>query len=147
GYSYAECTPYGDGGERFLNALHCTDQLLARWLEQLEKAGHLRDSVVVITGDHNIFPNPEMRELFGDAAAQDRRIPLIALGNLGDAAGMKLERGAGYDLAPTLLDLLGVEHNARFALGRSLLRPGTSRNYFPTRYSDVYEDKAAVSPQ
>lgn len=147
GYSYEECAPYGDGSERFLNALHCTDQLLARWLEQLEKAGHLRDSVVVITGDHNIFPNPEMRELFGDAAAQDRRIPLIALGNLGDAAGMKLERGAGYDLAPTLLDLLGVEHNARFALGRSLLRPGTPRNYFPTRYSDVYEDRAAASPQ
>lgn len=147
GYSYAECTPYGDGGERFLNALHCTDQLVARWLERLESAGHLRDSVVVVTGDHNIFPNPEMRELFGDAAALDRRIPFIALGNLGDAAGMEIERGAGYDLAPTLLDLLGIEHNARFALGRSLLRPGTSRSYFPTRYSDVYEDKATTPPK
>ncbi len=146
GYSYAECAPYGDGRERFLNALHCTDQLIARWLERLESAGYLRDSVVIVTGDHNIFPNPEMKQLFGEAAALDRRVPLIALGNLGDAAGMEIEPGAGYDLAPTLLDLLGVAHNARFALGRSLLRPEAPRNYFPTRYSDVYQDKATAAP-
>src|SRR5690606_36832753 len=104
--------------ERFLNTASCTDQLLGIWLERLQLDGVLDDTVVVITADHHVFPNPEMKRLFGEKAVLDRRLPLVVLGT--DVHALT-EVGSSYDLAPTLLDLLDIEHNARFALGRSLL--------------------------
>jgi hypothetical protein len=139
GFAYAECAPYGAGKERFLNALHCTDQLIQRWLDRLEAEGYLKDSLVVITGDHNIFPNPEMQRLFGKDAVADRRLPFIVLG---DGANVSSDLdGAGVDLAPTILDLLQVRHDAQFALGRSLLRPTSQRDYFVSRYIDILDNK------
>lgn len=135
GYSYEECEPYQDGQERFLNALHCTDQLLSRWLRDIEADGHLQDTLVVVTADHHIFPSPDMRRLFGEEATERRRLPLIVLDPRERRA--PVTQGAAYDLAPTLLDLAGVQHNGRFALGRSLLRPENQRDYFFKRYADV----------
>lgn len=134
GYSYAECAPYRGGEERFLDAVHCTDQLLARWLQRLRDDGQLRDTLVAITADHHVFPNPEMKRLFGEQAVLDRRLPLVILGT--DARAV-VAAGATYDLAPTLLDLLGIQHNARFALGRSLLDPTVARTVFFRKYEDI----------
>jgi len=142
GYSYEECTPYGSGEERFLNAASCTDQLLGIWLERLQLDGVLDDTVVVITADHHVFPNPEMKRLFGEKAVLDRRLPLVVLGT--DVHALT-EVGASYDLAPTLLDLLDIEHNARFALGRSLLRPEARRDGFFRKYENLVHGKPAVN--
>ena len=143
GFSYAECAPYGSGDERFLNALHCSDQLIRRWLDRLESEGYMKDSLVVITGDHNVFPNPEMQRLFGKEAIADRRLPFIVLGD-GAKVSSELD-GAGVDLAPTILDLLEIRHDAQFALGRSLLRATSRRDYFVSRYIDIFKN-SPVNP-
>lgn len=135
GFNYAECTPYGSD-EPFIEAVHCTDQLLERFLERIEQAGYLDDSVVVVTGDHHVFPNPLMKKLFGTDAISDRRLPLLVLGK--QTAPATAHAGASYDLAPTVLDLLGVDNDARFALGRSLLHASATRDYFVTRYDDTF---------
>ncbi len=135
GYRYEECKAYAKGKGRFLNALHCTDQLLAQWLEDIEADGHLEDTLVVITADHNIFPNPEMHRLFGEHAIEKRQLPLIILDPFKRRAAVT--HGAAYDLPPTLLELAGVQHNALFALGRSLLDSKYQRDYFFKRYADV----------
>lgn len=141
GFSYEECTPYKDGGERFLDAMHCTDQLIGQWVQRLEEKGWLdAQTVLVITGDHQVFPNAEMKRLFGEDAVMDRRLPFIVMG--GDIPEARASHGAGYDIAPTVLDLLGVQSNARFALGRSLLRGERELDYFPARYTDILEGKA-----
>ena len=135
GFNYQECTTYGSP-ELFIEALHCTDQILESFLERIEQAGYLKDTVVVVTADHHVFPNPLMKELFGEEATRDRRLPLAVFGappSLNTA-----EIGASYDLAPTVLDLLGITHDVRFALGRSLLDPDATRSYFPTRYRDIF---------
>lgn len=139
GFTYSECKPYGKGKEPFLNAIHCTDQLVKRWVQHLSELGYLDDSVLIITGDHHVFPNPDMKRLFGDDAIEDRRLPLIVLGN--DMPAAQVKDGASLDLAPTLLDLLDVQHDAVFALGRSLLRAESRREYFPSRYLDVFRGK------
>ncbi len=136
GFSYEECDSYGSD-EQFIEALHCTDQLLESFLARIEADGHLDDSVVVVTADHHVFPNPQMKRLFGEDAIEDRRLPLVVLDKQMPMA--KAASGAGFDLAPTLLDLLGIDTNARFALGRSLLRPDSGRDYFPTRYRDMFQ--------
>ena len=143
GYLYEECAPYSGGDERFLDALHCTDQLLGRWVAALEKEGILDDTVVVITADHQVFPNSEMRGLFGEGV-YDRRLPMIVLGPSGVSASVN--EGSGYDLAPTLLDLLEIKHNAGFILGRSLAGPVDRPAYFLTRYSDFFQGARVVNP-
>lgn len=142
GYSYIECKPYKDGSERFLNAIHCTDQLLSQWVHRLESEGLLKDTLLVITADHPVFSSPEMRRLFGDEALNDRRLPLIVIDPLDRRS--PLNYGAAYDLAPTLLDLAGVEHNYRFALGRSLANSENERSYFFGRYADALPGVADI---
>jgi hypothetical protein len=137
GFPYEECRPYPLASDRFLDALHCTDQLLGGWVEQLQAEGLLQDSLLVVTSDHHVFASPGMRSLFGDAV-EDRRLPLIVLGDwtLPEPA---VRHGAGYDLAPTVLDLLGIEHNATFVLGRSLIEPSTRPDVQLSRYLDVLD--------
>ncbi len=140
GFAYEECTPYDNGNDSFLNAVHCTDQLIGRWLDELRQRGWLdANTIVAITGDHNFFPNPRMRHLFGDKATDQRRLPFVVIGkNLPQPVQ---QHGSGVDIAPTLLDLLGVTTNARFALGRSLLRDKHRLDYFPSRYIDTWNDQ------
>jgi len=139
GFLYKQCQPYPNADDRFLDALHCTDQLLAQWLETLKELGALDDTTVVITADHHVFPNPKMKDLFGDAV-YDRRVPFVVLQPEGNQH-FSDRVGAGYDLAPTVLDLLNIEHNAKFALGRSLLSPKLRLDYFLNRYTETFDEK------
>ena len=143
GYLYRECDPYPEGEDRFLDALHCADQLLGAWLQRLQDEGLLYDTLLVITADHHVFPNPDMRALFGDDVL-DRRLPLIVIGE--DLPEPQQASGAGYDLPPTVLDLLGIQHNARFILGRSLASESSRPDYFVKRYADIHEGQV-VQPQ
>jgi len=143
GYRYDECVPYVHSDDRFLQALHCTDQLLGRWIGQLRAQNLLEDTLLVITSDHHVFPSPDMRALFDDAV-YDRRLPLIVIGE--DVPPPLSAIGAGYDLAPTVLDLLGIEHNASFLLGRSLLQPSARPDYYVTRYPDVQSGQEIENP-
>jgi len=142
GYRYAECAPYPHGEDRFLDAVHCTDQLLARWVESLRTSGILDDTVVVITADHHLFPSDAMQDLFGDGVF-DRRLPMVVLGAAEADAAQSV--GASYDLAPTVLDLLGVEHDAEFALGRSLTEPAEGSRYFVTRFGDFHAGRSVTN--
>ncbi|MDZ7788880.1 MAG: LTA synthase family protein [Xanthomonadales bacterium] len=134
GYVYDSCSPYGQGDERYLDALHCTDQVIGDWIERLQAEQLLEDTVLVIVGDHPVFANPEMDQLFGPAA-HDTRLPFIVIGD--DLQPPVHERGAGFDLAPTLLDLLGIHHNAKFAMGRSLAQAHDRPDYLVTRRGDI----------
>lgn len=143
GFVYKECKPYGDGSKQYLNAVSCTDQLIGQWVERLQSEGWLdENTILVITGDHQIFPNPLMKQLFGEQAVEDHRLPLIVIGK---HAAPALHDGAGYDIPPTILDLLGVKTNAQFALGRSLMRHDRTLDYYPARYVDMLgEERYAV---
>jgi len=141
GYSYPECNEYDANPERYLNALHCTDQVITKWIQSLQKEGLLDDTLLVVVGDHPVFSNPEMSRLFG-SAIQDPRIPLIMIGD--QIPDSQHQRGAGYDLAPTILDLLRIQHNAGFVMGRSLIRPHDRPDYFINRRFDIHEGKVVV---
>ena len=141
GYSYPECSEYPSAEDRYLDALHCADQVISEWVEDLESEGLLEDTLVVIVGDHPVFSNPDTSRLFG-SAMEDPRIPFIVLGE--ELPEALHERGAGYDLAPTILDLLNIEHNASFAMGRSLLEDHDRPDYFINRRFDVHQGEVVV---
>jgi hypothetical protein len=135
GFYYQECEHYSGSDDPFLDGLHCTDQLLHAFLEQLKALKAFTDTTVVITADHNVFNSPNMQNLFGSATT-DNRVPLVVLGAEQQRSA---QVGAGYDLAPTVLDLLGIKHNATFPLGRSLLKPNTKPEYHLTRYTEIFD--------
>lgn len=143
GFHYEECERYAGARNRFLDAVHCTDQLLAAFVAELERSDQLHDTLVAITADHHVFPNRDMIRAFGEDVVRDRRLPLVLIGD--GARELRGVTGAGYDLAPTLIDLLEIQSNVRFALGRSLLDPLPGRDYFLTRYHDIHQDNVVAN--
>jgi phosphoglycerol transferase len=98
-------------------ALDCTNRLTGRFIDRLEKAGLLENTIVVLQSDHLMMLNP----LDAKLDAHSRRNLFIAFGP--GVPQAESDRPASMvDVYPTLLELLGYslpEHRA--ALGVSLL--------------------------
>ncbi|WP_162846741.1 sulfatase-like hydrolase/transferase [Marinicella litoralis] len=131
GYSYPGCESYAYSDEPFIDAIHCTDQLLGKFIDALKAEKLLDEAILMVLADHGIFQTDKMEALFGDMA-KDRR--LIALTNYQDF--IPKWPLATYDIAPTLLDMLGIQHNAVFLYGQSLLRKLDDSQRYVTRYFD-----------
>lgn len=134
GFTYDGCKPYLHSDELFIDAIHCTDQLVGNFVAELEENLLLDDTVLMIVGDHGVFPNKQMRTLFSDVV-DDRR--LIGITNY--PMKNKDTTLSSYDLAPTLLDMLGVKHNADFIFGQSHVRPSLQNQQHITRFGNWYE--------
>ncbi len=141
GYTYQGCNPYVGSDEPFINAIHCTDQLVGQFVDELERAQLLDDTVLMIVADHGIFPSTKMRELFG-GKVEERR--LVGLTNYPQVTDEKL---SSYDLAPTLLDMLKINHNASFLFGQSLFQKLPNQQQYVTRYEDWLGDTMKFNPK
>lgn len=136
GYPYAECLPYKESTDDFINAIHCTDQLLGQFIEKLQDRDLLNNTLVVVVADHGVFPTPEMKSLFG-SMVEERA--LIGITNY--AKPLPDVAVSSYDLAPTIIDMLAIKHNASFLYGQSLFSTVKSNQKYATRYSDWDIDK------
>ena len=111
---------------RYLSSLHYSDFVLGRTVEEMEKAGFADDTLFIVLADH------------GEAFGQHRRnynhpfyvyqenvhVPFIIYNRKLFKKTRDLERITRHiDLAPTVLDLLGIKGDSRFQ-GRSVLRAG-----------------------
>lgn len=114
GFSSPSCESYTDRSHRYIDAIHCTDQLVGQFIKRLDEAGILEDTVVYITGDHGVFKSDLSQELFGKEVA-DRNLYGVII-NKNPISTVHIE--SLYDLAPAVLKSAGVEHNVQFVLGR-----------------------------
>ena len=95
----ASCDHYPHSDNSILQAVHCTDQLIGRFIENLHHHPVYEDTVIVLTSDHlgmrnnafPLFPQDYDRKLYFNVLSSMHR-----------------------DLAPTILGLLDVEHSASF---------------------------------
>jgi lipoteichoic acid synthase len=118
---------------RYLNAVADVDRALGRLFAGLRARGLDDETLVVVTGDHG--------EAFGEPHAtwghgfrlydEGVRVPLVLWSPVLFPQGRRADTVAGHvDLAPTVLDLLGVEAPAGWE-GRSLFaEPRPPRAYF-----------------
>jgi arylsulfatase A-like enzyme len=116
------------GRERYANSLYLADRFLATFFTELERRPHLRDSVVVVTGDHG-FPAAEHGNTWNEFGAYEEnfRTPLLVIwpGHL--QPRVIADRPASQlDIAPTIVELLGLGGPTHF-LGRSVLTEGQDR--------------------
>jgi hypothetical protein len=128
--------PEGDEVGRYHNALRYADEALAQLLAGLRRRGLEGKTLLVFCGDHG--------EAFGEHAGnfghtlflyeENVRVPLLLAGP-GLGKGVRVRRVASLvDLAPTVLDLLGVPAPAGWQ-GRSLLEAQSALALFCTDYS------------
>ncbi|MDH3213957.1 MAG: sulfatase-like hydrolase/transferase [Myxococcales bacterium] len=120
------------------NALHWADHCLRTFFEKLEKERLFDDhTLVIVTSDHTPQPGVEYRETVPpDEYRRLGRLPLIFVTR--DPGALRDLDTAGFasqvDLAPTVLDILGVPKPPGF-VGRSLFGAD------PQRFSvGVYRD-------
>ncbi len=116
--------------QSFLNAIRATDEEVERFLNRLEALGLLEDTLVVVTADHGeSFGQHDQREHHFALYEPNVRVPLALLyPGLREAVGKELSGvRSQIDLAPTLLQALGIPQPAPWQ-GTSLLAfPGPQR--------------------
>ncbi|GEM_PF-1954691 len=146
GFTYRNCPKYkNDPEDPYLNAIHCTDYLLGRFVEQLEKKGILEDTVLYIQGDHGVFyvPDPSIR-LFGRSNVEDQRVLTLVStpeAYTSDQPPSPVRAPTStYDTVANILDWLNVSHNAHFLLAERLQNVHADR-YLVSRYNDYYKGR------
>jgi phosphoglycerol transferase len=96
---------YGDGENAMLNALHCSDQLAANFIRQLLASETADETIVVVASDHLVMANTASEQL---KQHPKRRNLFFILEKNGRQDS--LDRHASlFDIAPTLLSVLGAE--------------------------------------
>ena len=121
---------------RYLNAIHHSDQMIGKLLESLKAIGLEESTLLVVTGDHGEVFGQHGQRGHGAMYEPSVHVPLILV----NASGFHGERspvvGGLLDIAPTILEVLGLAPPAVWQ-GRSLFRFDRSgRAYFFTPTSD-----------
>jgi len=109
--------------ERFANAIHLADRGLREFFNQLRRHPDYADSLVILCGDHG-FPAGEHGNFFSESGCYEEsfRTPLLICWPGQLAPQVDAQRACSQlDLAPTILDLLGIAAETHF-MGRSLLQ-------------------------
>lgn len=124
---------YSEIYQDYLNTVNYTDRSIEFFFQIVEKESFFKNTVFIITSDNGVpllsdidtGINPVFRSLI------IHWVPLIIYlpGNPEIFAGLDLSTGSHVDIAPTILNMLGIEPEARFA-GRSLLDKNEGRHVF-----------------
>lgn len=109
-----------------LNGLHNYDHALGVFLDYFLASPYARNTILIVTADHATYPDADYRAVAGANLAPYfvDRIPLLIddpfhhLPTTFDAEGRN-----SLDLAPTILQLLGIRDARNSFLGQSLFEP------------------------
>ncbi|TMW62026.1 hypothetical protein Poli38472_009519 [Pythium oligandrum] len=112
--------------KRYATLRYFTDYTLGRFMDKMEQAGVLNDTIVVIVGDHGQSPEFGLQKPEYDQITTTRVAgAIIAEGRLGKQAGLVLDDTTEhYDILNTLADIVGVPEGGfvQSGVGRSLKR-------------------------
>lgn len=142
GYPSPSCPKYKNSEDLFINAIHCTDYLIGDFIDHITNRGLLENTTVIITGDHTLFSTSYTQDLFGNKINDKDLFGLI----IDQEADIETSYMGLYDLAPTVLSLLEINHNVSFimgdAFGGDTDRPLLTRNelYISGARSPLSED-------
>ena len=130
--------PYSDKAKSYLAANIELDKAIGELLNNLEEAGKLEDTVIVLSGDH--FPYgltlDEINELSTyerDDTFEKYHMPLLIWsGSMKEP--IKVNKvGTSIDILPTVLNLFGVEFDSRLLIGRDILSDSEALAIFNDR--------------
>ena len=123
--------------KNLFNAMYASDVALGQFLEKIANHPVGKDTVIVIVSDHLAHSYTCTSELLGKI--NDRRL-LFGIKNSSRKSAFQDISGKTFDIAPTILDALGVKHNFKFPLGESLYN-----TKYPQRLIETEEQLVALS--
>lgn len=110
------------------NKLLKADAIIEQLFAELDRKGYLRDSIVVILGDHGQALGEHDHYSHGKLLyEEDLRVPMLIVDEPG-VTYRNLSAALQLDLAPTILDRLKLKVPESWR-GQSLLRPAQPRDY------------------
>ena len=115
GHPSASCSPHPATENPMLNAVYCTDQLLAELIEHIRNSPAGRDTVIVLLSDHLAMRNTATKLL----ESGPRRLLFLILNSAYSSREIK-KPGTHFDVAPTILDVMGYQRQV-MGFGQSLL--------------------------
>lgn len=114
------CPKYTTKPNSMLQAVHCTDYLVGKFVDELSKEPGWKNTVVLIMSDHLMMRN-DAESLYPKGY---HRQPSLLILNAGQ--GVRPARMYHMDIAPTLLDLMGVRTNATFIAAQDRSAPNAA---------------------
>lgn len=122
----------------YANTLYLTDKYLQTFMEELEKRDYLKNSIVIITGDHS-FPVGEHGNLFAHSGfhSENFKTPLLLIWPGKIKPRVEKRAYSQVDIAPSIMDLLGISGQTHF-LGTSFFREPKDYIHFIQPYDGTY---------
>lgn len=144
-----EHLPYTEGPKGYLASQIELDRAVASLLEQLEQAGKLDDTVIVLSGDHYPYglQDEEISELLGhqvETNFEKFKSTLILWNSEMDQPVQVEKYCSSLDVMPTLANLFGLEYDSRLLAGRDILSDAPGLVIF-SNYSFLSERGAYIS--
>jgi hypothetical protein len=113
---------YGDGNNPILNKFHNFDAQFGKFFERFAASGLSDNTILIFTSDHATFNSPEYVKTFGSNQRYFvNTIPLFIYWKGIKHAVLDVDGRNSLCLAPTILDLLNIDHENYF-LGSSLFQ-------------------------
>jgi phosphoglycerol transferase MdoB-like AlkP superfamily enzyme len=142
----------------YINGIHYTDAQIGMFLDKLDKAGMLKNSIVVLYGDHYAIPKNEAQGLYDFEGIKNptdldwnnlQKVPMFIHFPQDANKGVNNIPAGQVDLYPTIANLFDLDR--KYMFGTDLLntknnivtfRSGSfvANNTFYASYSDTYYD-------
>lgn len=129
---YNPVLPYPNANkieEDFANVIYRVDTYLRLFFQEFSKRQYLKNSVIIITGDHSL-PANEHGTILNAVNLYDEncKVPFLMLWfNKIHPARLKENAWSQIDVAPTILDLLNI-HTANHFMGKSFINKFEGKN-------------------
>ena len=118
--------PYNEGPRAYIACNMELDAAITALLDNLDKAGILEDTVIVLSGDHYPYAlsETELEELNGGPFADDLELyhSSFILWSADMTESVHVEKPcSSLDILPTLANLFGMPYDSRLVMGRDIL--------------------------
>lgn len=123
--------------ERYLNSMRLADYSLEFFMENLKTRKYLENSIIIIVGDHSV-PLGEHNNYLNSVGAfeENFKTSLLILWNKLQPQIIKDTAWSQIDIAPTIIDLLGLEVRNHF-VGNSILSEFNNTVYLVQPYDGL----------
>lgn len=105
--------------KNYLKRCHYTDTQIGRFINHLKQNDQYKNSVIIITSDHEVKENSLAMAKFKN----DKALPFILVNTKASAANTTKNRMSQVDVYTSLLDLFGISTEWR-GMGHSIFRDG-----------------------
>ncbi len=116
GYLSSSCEKLADDDNSMSNAIFCSDQLISQFIRKAMKMTNMEETVIVLFSDHLALRNKLWDKL--QAHKSRRRLTWMIFDN--HPSTVSDQAATHFDVAPTILEAMGIGGNVTLGLGTSL---------------------------